>query len=59
MKRDMSNATILGVCAGLARGIGLDPLWIRLFFLFLFVQFGAGLLVYLLLAVLMPKDEAR
>ena len=57
MKRDMGNATLLGDCAGLARGMGIDPLWLRLFFLILFVHFGVGLLVYLLLALLMPRDD--
>ena len=58
MKRDVKNATILGVCAGLGRGIGIDPLWVRLLFLVLFIHFGVGLLVYLLLAILMPKDQS-
>ncbi|WP_436529966.1 PspC domain-containing protein [Actinoplanes sp. HUAS TT8] len=48
-----------GVCAGLGRRFGLDP-WIArlLFVLILFVIPGSQILVYPLLWVLMPAEEA-
>ena len=38
--RDSQRKLLGGVCAGLAHNLGFDPLWIRLFFLFLFLGIG-------------------
>jgi phage shock protein PspC (stress-responsive transcriptional regulator) len=38
--RDTKRQLLGGVCAGLAHNLGFDPLWIRLFFLFLFLGIG-------------------
>ena len=38
--RDTRRKLLGGVCAGLAYNLGFDPLWIRLFFLFLFLGIG-------------------
>lgn len=38
--RDTRRKLLGGVCAGLAHNLGFDPLWIRLFFLFLFLGIG-------------------
>lgn len=38
--RDTKRKLLGGVCAGLAHNLGFDPLWIRLFFLFLFLGIG-------------------
>ena len=57
MKRDSKNKLLFGVCAGLAKGIGLDPLWVRLLLVFLFLNFGVGLLLYIILALLMPAEN--
>lgn len=59
MKRDVKNKLIFGVCAGLSKSIGLDPLWIRLIMVFLFLHFGFGLLLYIILALLMPADNGE
>lgn len=56
--RSRSNRMIAGVCAGLAAYLGVDPLWIRLFFILLTILTnGAGILVYIVLAILMPEEE--
>lgn len=47
---------IAGVCGGIAHAIGLDPLLIRLAFLLAFIFFGAGLLLYLVLWILVPNE---
>ena len=38
--RDTQRKLLGGVCAGLAHNLGFDPLWLRLFFLFLFLGIG-------------------
>lgn len=59
MKRDIKNKMIFGVCAGVAKRLEIDVLWVRLLFAFFFLQFGVGLLLYLLLALLMPVDKGE
>lgn len=53
MKTDEDNAMMLGVCAGLGNYLDVDPLFIRLAFLFMFFAFGMGVITYLILWVLM------
>jgi phage shock protein PspC (stress-responsive transcriptional regulator) len=51
-----SNDRILGgVCAGLAEGFHVEPLWVRLAFVILAFPNGVGLLLYVVLWVLMPE----
>lgn len=47
------NRMICGVCGGLAEYINLDPTIIRLLFA-LFGLFGAGVVVYIIAAIIMP-----
>jgi phage shock protein PspC (stress-responsive transcriptional regulator) len=49
---------LLGVCAGLARRWQLDARTVRAAFVVTVVPFGAGLLIYGALAVVMPVDGA-
>lgn len=53
--KDTGNATLLGVCSGLARHFGCNPFWVRLVFVIAFLHFGVGVLLYLILALLMPS----
>lgn len=53
--RDASNKKIGGVCSGIARYLGVDPLLMRAIFLIAFILAGAGLLVYLILWLIMPE----
>jgi phage shock protein PspC (stress-responsive transcriptional regulator)/sulfur carrier protein ThiS len=56
--RDTSNAMIAGVASGLATYMGLDVLLVRLVFvLILFVTFGWGILIYILLWLLVPEAK--
>jgi len=53
-RRSRTDRWIGGVCGGLARLTGMES-WIwRLIFAVLFICFGAGLLVYLLLWIFVP-----
>lgn len=54
--RDTKNGLLTGVCAGLAKWMGVDPLWVRLAFVVLVFLYGFGLIPYLILWLLMPKD---
>jgi signal transduction histidine kinase/phage shock protein PspC (stress-responsive transcriptional regulator) len=59
LRRDPANAVIAGVCAGIARRLGVDPVVPRVGFVVVAIgTSGIGALAYLLLWALMPA-EAR
>ena len=45
---------IFGVCSGLANYFEMDPTLMRVIFLVAFLCFGSGLLLYIILAIVMP-----
>ena len=51
-----TDKKIGGVCGGLAEYFDIDALLVRLLFVFMFFSFGGGLLLYLLLWILAPKN---
>jgi len=51
--RSRSNRWLGGVCGGLAEYFNIDPLIIRLLFLFII---GPNLLVYILCLILIPSE---
>lgn len=53
--RDPDNEKLAGVCGGLGVYFNTDPLWFRLGFVFLLLLFGSGILLYIVLAVVIPK----
>jgi phage shock protein PspC (stress-responsive transcriptional regulator) len=55
--RDMDEASLGGVCAGLGHYFELDPLIFRILFIVLFLLFGAGVLLYLVLLLLIPEAK--
>ena len=52
--RDTENSYIGGVSSGLGHYFDIEPLWIRLAWVLLFIFGGAGFLIYILLWILMP-----
>jgi phage shock protein C len=48
---------IFGVCSGLGNYFDIDPTLIRVLFVFAFLAFGSGLLLYIILAIVMPQPE--
>lgn len=54
--RSRTDKIIAGVCGGLGEYFNLDPLIFRLIFLFLLFANGGGLLLYIVLAILLPKQ---
>jgi phage shock protein C len=49
---------LFGVCSGLAEYFDIDPTVVRVIFVFAFLVFGSGLLLYLILAIAMPDKAA-
>ena len=45
---------IFGVCSGLANYLDIDPTVMRIIFVLAFLGFGVGLLVYIVMALIMP-----
>ncbi len=54
--RDSENNILGGVCSGIGHYLGLDPVWVRLFFLLLFFV-GVSILVYIVLWVIIPEAK--
>ena len=52
-----ANKMIAGVCGGLAEYLGMDATIVRVIYALLVICGGVGLLLYLILALLMPKAE--
>jgi phage shock protein C len=48
---------IFGVCSGLADYFDIDETVMRLIFIVAFFGFGTGLLVYIVLAIVMPNQQ--
>ena len=57
LTRSMSDKKIFGVCGGLARYFDTDPTIIRIIWAVMVLVYGAGLLVYLIAALIMPVGE--
>lgn len=54
-KLERKQGKILGVCAGIGEYMDLDPTIVRLAFVLMFFFAGGGILLYLILALIMPK----
>ena len=55
--RDPDNAVLGGVCGGLGAYFSVDPVWFRVLFILLTLVYGASLLAYLVMWIIIP--EAR
>lgn len=53
--RSSSNSMIAGVCGGIAEYFNIDPTLVRLLFV-LAIFSGISILVYIIAAVIIPKD---
>jgi signal transduction histidine kinase len=58
LRRDTSHRVLAGVCAGVARHMGVDPLIVRVLFLAAAMAGGVGIAVYLLAWVFVPAGDA-
>lgn len=55
--RDPDDREFFGVCGGISAYFGWDPIVLRVIFVVSFLLFGSGLLLYLLLALIIPKAK--
>ncbi len=53
--RSRTDRMVSGVCGGLAEYLGIEAVWVRLFFVLTAMANGFGLLVYLILWIIMPE----
>ncbi|MEK6781342.1 MAG: PspC domain-containing protein [Bacteroidota bacterium] len=53
-KLTKGDKKIFGVCSGLANYFDIDPTIVRILFVIAFLGFGMGLLIYIIMAVIMP-----
>ena len=58
LMRSQNDKMFLGVAAGIAGYVGVDPVIIRLAFVLLTLFHGWGLLLYFILAIILPVDES-
>lgn len=57
LRRSRRDRVIAGVCGGLGRYLGIDPVLLRIAFVVLTVTGGAGILLYLLAFVVIPEQQ--
>jgi phage shock protein PspC (stress-responsive transcriptional regulator) len=57
--KSRTDRVVAGVAGGLARYLRTDPLLVRLFFVLFALADGIGLLLYVVLAVVMPEASER
>ena len=55
--KSRTDKMVFGVCGGLADYFNVDPVLVRIAFVVLTVAGGSGILLYLILAILMPQQE--
>ncbi len=60
LTRSLTERKLLGVCGGIAEYAGMDPSIVRLIYIaFTMLSGGAGALLYLILALVLPDDQPR
>jgi phage shock protein C len=55
--RSQTDRMLGGVCAGLAQYFGLDVSIIRIFFVLLAIGSGFGVIIYLILWIILPRED--
>jgi len=55
--RDPDNEVLGGVCGGIGAYFNIDPLWLRLAFVFSMFFLGTGLLLYIILWIIIPEAK--
>jgi phage shock protein PspC (stress-responsive transcriptional regulator) len=58
LMRKRSDQMIFGVASGVADYLNIDPVIVRLLFVLMALTGGHGILVYLILAIIMPEEGA-
>ncbi len=59
LKRSADDRMLLGVCAGIARWLNIDPIIVRILWaLFSLASMGTGVILYVIMAIIMPEDDS-
>ena len=53
------NRILCGVCGGVAEYLGVDPTLVRLVWVLITLAAGAGLLLYIIAAIIMPREPLQ
>lgn len=54
--RSETNRMVAGVCGGLAQYLNIDVTLVRLFYVLLTLAGGSGVLLYIIMAIVMPSE---
>ncbi len=57
LRRSKSDRIVGGVCGGLGRYFGIDPVWLRIAFVALVVGGGSGIILYIVAWILIPEED--
>ncbi|MEI6276856.1 MAG: PspC domain-containing protein [Prolixibacteraceae bacterium] len=57
LKRSLTDKMLAGVCGGLAKYFEIDSTIIRLIFAFAAIFAGTGVLAYLIMWIIVPKED--
>lgn len=57
--RSRDERMIWGVCGGLGKYFGIDPVIIRIIFVILIFASGASVLAYIILAIVVPLEQSK
>ena len=55
--RSSSDIMLGGVCSGLGAYLNIDPILVRIFFVLLALTNGLGVLIYLVLWIIVPRED--
>jgi phage shock protein PspC (stress-responsive transcriptional regulator) len=58
LTRSKTNRMLFGVCGGLGKYFGIDPTLVRLGFVLLALLDGIGIVIYIILAIIMPQEDS-
>ena len=53
------NCMLCGVCGGIAEYFDIDPTLVRLVWVLITLAAGAGLLLYIIAAIIMPREPLQ
>lgn len=57
LARSRTDFMVGGVCGGLGKYLGIDPVFIRLLFVLITLAGGSGVLIYFILWIVMPRED--
>jgi phage shock protein C len=59
LTRSRSDYMLGGVCAGLGKYFGIDPTIVRLIMVLLVISGGSGIFLYIVLWIVMPREDLQ